>query len=146
MSNQEAIAACTRIYEEWHKRARSGDVAGLLELYASDAILESPLVPAIMGSDEGMCRGHAELQRFFEEGARRRPNDLVRWYRTGAYLCDGRTLFWEYPRHMPDGEQVDIAEVMDIQNGKIQRHRIYWGWFGVRMLQRSRDATRHISS
>jgi len=61
-----------------------------------------------------VLHGHAELRRFFAEGTRRRPNELVRWYRTGACLCDGRTLFWEYPRDMPDGEQVDIAEVMEI--------------------------------
>jgi len=38
---------------------------------------------------------------------------------------------------MPDGEQVDIVEVMEIAEGKIQRHRIYWGWFGVAMLMAS---------
>ncbi len=38
---------------------------------------------------------------------------------------------------MPDGEQIDIVEVMEIAEGKIQRHRIYWGWFGVAMLMAS---------
>lgn len=129
---------CARIFEAWHERARSRDVDGLLALYAVDAIFESPLVPAIvLDAGSGVLRGHEEIRRFLAEGTRRRPNELVRWYRTGDYLCDGRTLFWEYPRELPDGEQIDIAEVMEIDNGLIQKHRIYWGWFGVGELVRS---------
>lgn len=81
--------------------------------------------------------GHSEIRRFLAEGTRRRPNELVRWHRTGDFLCDGRMLFWEYPREMPNGEQIDIAEVMEIEDGLISRHRIYWGWFGIAELIRS---------
>jgi hypothetical protein len=53
------------------------------------------------------------LRHFFTEGAKRRPNDLVRWYRTGEWLTDGRRLLiWEYPRETPEGDQVDLVEVM----------------------------------
>jgi hypothetical protein len=61
----------------------------------------------------------------------------VRWYRTGTFFSNGRQLVWEYPREAPDGDQVDILEVMDIEDGLITHHRIYWGWFGVRMLTAS---------
>ncbi|MGH8215594.1 MAG: nuclear transport factor 2 family protein, partial [Rhodanobacteraceae bacterium] len=76
---------------------------------------------------------------FFEEGGRRRPNDLVRWHREkGRYFFDGSRLTWEYPRAAPpDGEQVDLVEVMDVADGLIRHHRIYWGWFGVGQLVRS---------
>jgi len=129
---------CAWIFEEWHKRARGRDVDGLLALYADDATFESPLVPAILpDAGSGVLSGHEQIHRFLTEGTRRRPNDLVRWYRTGDYLCDGHTLFWEYPRTLPDGEQIDIAEVMEISDGLIQSHRIYWGWFGTGELIRS---------
>ncbi|MBV8747970.1 MAG: nuclear transport factor 2 family protein [Xanthobacteraceae bacterium] len=133
------LSDCERIHREWHVRAKALDTEGLLALYAADAVLESPLVPAILDSRaSGILRGHDELRLFFAEGARRRPNELVRWYRTGAWLTDGkRLLVWEYPRTAPDGDQVDIAEVMDIADGLIQHHRIYWGWFGSAMLTRS---------
>lgn len=55
---------------------------------------------------------------------------LVCWYRDGRYLVDDNLLVWEYPRQMPDGEQVDILELMEFKDGKIQKYRIYWGWFG----------------
>ena len=42
---------------------------------------------------------------------------------------------WEYPRATPTGEQIDLVEVMELRDGLIQRHRVYWGWFGVKALQ-----------
>ena len=125
---------CERIYERWHDYARGRDVPALLDLYADDAVFESPLVPAILGQESGILRGRAEILRFLEEGTRRRPNDLVRWYRTGKYFVNGGTLVWEYPRQTPEGNQIDILEVMDISGGKITHHRIYWGWFGCGQL------------
>jgi steroid Delta-isomerase len=133
------LSDCDRIHREWHARAKALDTEGLLALYAADAALESPLVNAILEDrSSGILHGHSELRLFFAEGARRRPNELVRWYRTGTWLSDGeRLLVWEYPRAAPDGDQVDILEVMDIVDGLIQHHRIYWGWFGSGMLTRS---------
>ena len=133
------MADCDRIHREWHERAKSRDTEGLLALYAPGATLESPLVQAIFDSrTSGTLRGKDEIRPFFEEGARRRPNALVRWHRTGKWLTDGeRTLVWEYPRETADGDQVDILEVMEIAHGLIEHHRIYWGWFGTGLLVRS---------
>jgi hypothetical protein len=125
------------IFDEWDRRARSRDVEGLLELYADDAVLESPLVPRILDRPSGALHGKAELGQFFAEGGRRRPNDLVRWHRSGDFLWDGHTLSWEYQRATPEGDQVDIAEVMEIVEGHIAAHRIYWGWFGTETLIRN---------
>jgi hypothetical protein len=98
-------------------------------------VLETPLAPRILDQPSGVLTGKDELARFFTEGGRRRPNERVRWYRDDDYLFDGRTLFWEYNRAAaPDGEQVDIAEVMQLDGPRIAVHRIYWGWFGTEML------------
>jgi steroid Delta-isomerase len=129
------LADCERIYRDWDSHARSLNTDGLIALYAPEAILETPLVPAIFEGHSGILRGHREIRPFFEEGARRRPNQLVRWYRTGEWLTDGkRILMWEYPRQAPDGDQIELLEVMEIEHGLIQHHRIYWGWFGVNQL------------
>ena len=125
------------IYARWHEAARSRDVPALLALYAEDAELESPLVPVILNRASGVLRGHSQIREFLEEGTRRRPNELVRWYRDGTHFVSGSTLVWEYPRQTPEGDQVDILELMDIRGGKIMHHRIYWGWFGTQMLIRS---------
>jgi hypothetical protein len=44
---------------------------------------------------------------------------------------------WEYPRATPTGEQVDLAEVMDLRSPQIAHHRIYWGWSGMQLLMPS---------
>jgi hypothetical protein len=133
------LSDCARIHQQWHGRAKSPGTEGLLALYAKEAVLETPLVRAIFDDREsGILRGHREIRLFFEEGARRRPNALVRWHRTGRWLTDGeRLLVWEYPRQAPDGDQVDLVEVMEIADGLIQYHRVYWGWFGTPLLTRS---------
>jgi hypothetical protein len=129
------LADCARIYR---------DTEGLLALYAEDAVLESPLVPAILDDkSDGILRGESELRRFFVEGGRRHPNDLVRWYRTGEWLTDGRRLLvWEYPRQAPDGDQVDLVEFMEIAGGLIRCHRIYWGWKGCTLIAQCSRAAR----
>lgn len=127
-----------RIYVLWDRYARERDVDGLLSLYAEDAVLETPLIPAILDVERGALQGHAALRHFFEEGGRRRPNELVRWHRQkDRYFFDGSRLSWEYPCAAPDGDQVDLVEVMDLAGGLIRHHRIYWGWFGVGQLLRS---------
>jgi hypothetical protein len=36
------------VHDEWDRRTRAHDLAGLLDLYLPEATLESPLVPRIM--------------------------------------------------------------------------------------------------
>lgn len=125
------------IYDEWDRRTRAHDIDGLVELYLPDATLESPLVPRILDQQSGVLHGHDELRGFFVKGTAGRPNELVRWFRTGQYLFDGRTLIWEYPRQTPEFEQVDLVEVMELVGPRIAHHRIYWGWYGAPLLTRS---------
>jgi hypothetical protein len=58
----------------------------------------------------------------------------LRTYHRAGFFTDGRRATWEYPRATPDGEQMDFVEVMEIENGLIQAHRVYWGWRGVEVL------------
>ena len=123
-----------RIYREWDERLGNNDAPGLLALYARDATFESPLVPHLMKTERGVLRGQAELRAFFDKLAQRKPTFRGR-YRTG-YFTDGRTLIWEYPREAPGAEQMDFVEVMEIgDDGLIHRQCVYWGWFGVGILQ-----------
>ena len=125
------------LYHAWHDAAKSRDTDALIALYHDDAELESPLVPIIMQRTNGTLRGKAEIRAFLAEGARRRPNEWVRWYRDAHYYTGSDILIWEYPRQTPNGNQVDILELMQHRDGKIYRHRIYWGWFGTQMLIKS---------
>lgn len=122
-----------RIYYEWDLALSNNDVEGLMVLYAKDAIFESPLVPHLLGIETGTLKGSDELRQFFEILAKRKPT-IRKYFRTD-YFFDGKRLIWEYPRLSPYGEQMDFVEVMDLQDGLIQYHRVYWGWRGFKVMQ-----------
>ena len=55
------------IHREWHRVASTRDIPALIALYADDAILESPLVPVILGEkSEGVLHGKAEIRGFLD--------------------------------------------------------------------------------
>jgi len=140
--NADTEAAIRHIYERWHESVVRRDVRGVMELYAEDALLESPLISAVrpdLGS--GILRGKPTIEDFFAAGFRSPSNGLGRWYRTGHFFANGCQLTWEYPRVAPDGDQIDLVEVMDVSGGLIAHHRVYWGWVGFRTLSSLLAAT-----
>jgi ketosteroid isomerase-like protein len=125
--------AIVRIYRDWDDALARGDAEALLALYAPDAVIESPLIPHVLGVEHGIVRGREKIRSLFQAVADRKLP--VRRRHRGKNFTDGETIFWEYPRQTPDGEQTDFVEVMEIENGLIQRHRVYWGWYGIQALQ-----------
>ena len=123
-----------RMYFAWNDALSHNDAEALLALYAPDAELESPLVPHLLGVESSLLRGHEQLRPLFAMLAERKPS--VRQYYRTPYLTDGKRLIWEYPHDAGHGEQMDFAEVMELNDdGLIQKHHVYWGWFGFRVLQ-----------
>ena len=119
------------VIQRWEDALSSHDAEALLACYAPDAVLESPVAAHILGG-RGICRGHEDLRPFLAEVVARTPNER-QYYRAG-FFTDGRRATWEYPRQTPDGEQMDFVEIMEIEDGLIQAHRVYWGWRGVEIL------------
>jgi steroid delta-isomerase len=133
--SQSTDAEIRHVYERWHETIVARDVDGLMALYSGDAVLETPLILTMLkGSTEGVLRGKEAIKPFFEAGLRKLQNDFGRWYRTGTFFSNGRQLVWEYPRETPQGNQVDLVEMMDIAGGLIIHHRVYWGWVGFKAL------------
>lgn len=129
----DARAAAARLYEAWDRAMARADVEGLLACYAPDALFESPLVPRLLADkQDGIVRGRAELRRLFARFKERKPK--LRGHYSPGYFTDGKTLVFEYPRAAPDGEQLDIVEVMQLRDGLIAHHKVYWGWRGVKVL------------
>jgi len=125
-----------RIYKQWHETVRNRDLDGTLSLYADNAILETPLAMAVLEKTNGILMGKSEIKLFLEAGIRVFQNSQAQWYRIGAFFSNGKQLIWEYPRETQQGEQVDLIEMMDISEGLIVNHRVYWGWYGVNMLMK----------
>jgi hypothetical protein len=132
-----------RIYDGWHNAVVARDLAAVTALYAEDALFESPLILAVRPElGEGILRDRAAISAFFAQGFATAANGpgapFGRWYRTGVFFANGRQLTWEYPRATPEGDQIDLMEMMEIGAGLIRHHRVYWGWVGVRALSKLR--------
>lgn len=136
-SLKQREAHMDRIYHDWNEALSKNDADALLRLYAPDSVIESPLIPHLMGKKDGVCRGHDEMRPFFVAVAKRKP-PLRQYHRTG-YLTDGKNkMIFEYPRAAPEGEQMDFVEVMELNNdGLIQYHKVYWGWRGFMVLEKN---------
>jgi hypothetical protein len=132
-SNIEAIRDAERVYHEWDEALGRKDLDAAMKLYAPNIVLESPLVRHLLGGAEGIVRGRDNLRNFVKLVFESAPA-LRRRHRKG-FFTDGKRLMWEYPRAAPDGPQMDLVEVMDIADGLIQRHCVYWGWLGVKVLE-----------
>jgi ketosteroid isomerase-like protein len=125
-------AQIARIFTAWDEALGAKDLDASMALYHQDATLESPLVCHLLGTEEGVVRGRENLRQFVAKVFAHQPAKRRR-YRAG-FLTDGSRLTWEYPRESPGGDQMDIVEVMEIRDGLIARHRVYWGWVSVGMI------------
>jgi SnoaL-like domain len=129
---KDTTAQIEHIFTAWDEALGAKDVDAAVALYQPDATLESPLVCHLLRTEEGVVRGREALRHFVSKVFAHQPAKRRR-YRVG-FLTDGARLVWEYPRQSPDGDQMDIVEVMEIRDGLTAHHRVYRGWLSVGLL------------
>jgi predicted SnoaL-like aldol condensation-catalyzing enzyme len=123
-----------RIYKLWDDALGKKDLEAALALYTDDASIESPLVQHLLKTDAGVVKGKENLRKFITLVFQTNPSERKR-FRTG-FFTDGHKVTWEYPRVSPEGSQMDLVEVMEVQNGLIKAHRVYWGWYALEVLKK----------
>jgi hypothetical protein len=136
MHQQQATSEIEHIFRAWDDALGARDLDASMALYQPDATLESPLVRYLLGIEEGIIRGRDDLRSFVAQVFASEPPQRQR-FRVG-FLSDGGRVTWEYPRQADSGEQMDIVEVMEIRDGLIQHHRVYWGWYSVKLYEEAR--------
>ena len=130
---QDDRQSIERIYKLWDAALAAKDVDAAVSLYAKDVRLESPLVRHLTGAERGIVQGRDALRDFIRLVFERTPPS--RGHYREAFFTDGSRLIWEYPRETPDGDQMDFVESMEIRDGLIRRHCVYWGWYGVKVIE-----------
>jgi hypothetical protein len=133
--NDARMRAAERIYQQWDDALGKKDLDAAMRLYAPDATIESPLVRHLLGKEQGVVSGHEQLRPFIAKVFERTPPSRRRF--RSRLFTDGARVTWEYPREAPDGEQLDLVEVMELRDGLIQHHRVYWGWKSLQVLERN---------
>jgi steroid delta-isomerase len=132
------VVQIRHVYDRWHEMITTRNLDGLMDLYADDSVLESSAVIVIEGQTPGLLRGKVKIASHFDAFFRMMGETSSDWYRFDQFFTNGRLLVWEYPSAGPNGDQLDVVESMDIENGLIVYHRVYWGWRGFEMLNAAR--------
>jgi len=125
------------VFREWHKRIEERDAPALSELYAADAVLESPLVPVLFDLSSGIVQGRIALDSFLQETTRKRFDENRSPHSTDIFTFDGHRLVWEHPRQTTNGDKLDLVEIVELDGPLISRHRIYWDWHGIAHIDTS---------
>ncbi len=131
---QDVRTEMERVYKAWDAAIAAGDISSLVELYAPEADIESPLIWEFTHGKTGVLRGRAAFHALYEEVARRQSN-VIRPRHHDDYLLRGRRIVWEYPRVSASGERSEFIESWDFnERFEILAHRVYWGWSRIATL------------
>ena len=123
-----------QVYRTWDDAMEKRDISRLVDLYAPDAEIESPLIYEFTGHKTGVLRGREAFRPLYEDVARRQSK-VVRPGHHDDYGVTGRGTIWEYSRHSPQGERSEFVESWDFNAAyQIESHRVYWGWSRIRAL------------
>jgi hypothetical protein len=120
MSAQENL----EIARAWMKAFNAHDVDALVALYADDATHTSPKLRALYPDSGGALRSKAALSKWWRDSNARLPN--LR-YEERALTANDERVFVEYTRHAPNEAPMPVAEVFDVQGGRIVASRVYHG-------------------
>ena len=110
--------------QRWLDAFNRHDVPALVSLYAEDATHTSPKIRTLHPETGGKLVGHAALTRWWTEAIQRLPG--LR-YELTALTASPERVFIEYLRHAPGEAPLPVAEVFDVEAGRIVASRVYHG-------------------
>jgi steroid Delta-isomerase len=112
-----------RVYRAWDAAIGAGHIDALVQLYALDAEVESPLIYEFTAGKTGKLRGREAFRPLYEKVAYSH-SDVIRPIHHDEYLADGHRIVWEYPRVMPSEERSEFVESWDFNDRYEIRHHL----------------------
>lgn len=117
-------ASAAAVTERWLRCFADHDLDGLMALYADHATHTSPKVRARHPETGGVLRGRDALRAWWAGAFARLPD--LRFTITGLTVGETR-VFVEYVRHASGERDVAVAEVLEVEAGRIVAGRVYHG-------------------
>ena len=117
-------ASLVAIAERWLACFERRDLDGLLALYADDATHTSPKIRVRHPETAGQLRGKAAMRAWWADSFERLPS--MRYVPT-ALTANGERVVMEYVRRVDGEPDMPIAEVLDVNDGKIVASRVFHG-------------------
>lgn len=112
------------IAKTWLTCFNEHNLENLLSLYDEQAIHFSPKLKVHRPETNGLIKGKASLRDWWKDAFQRLP-ELK--YREVSLTADEHRVFMEYTRIVPGEPEMNVAEVLEIENGLIVRSRVYHG-------------------
>jgi ketosteroid isomerase-like protein len=112
------------IARRWLSCFATKDLDGLIALYAADARHSSPKLRVLRPDTGGFLIGSEQLRDWWADAFRRIPKLE---YVEKTLTADEHRVFMEYTRIAPGEPELPVAEVLEIEQGKIRASRVYHG-------------------
>ncbi len=108
----------------WFKAFNAHQLEDLLGLYDDDAQHFSPKLKIREPETKGLISGKEALRNWWKDCFERLP---TLQYEVQKLTADSEQVFMEYTRKVAGEDDMSIAEVLQIKNGKIVFSRVYHG-------------------
>lgn len=118
MLENEAIA------KKWFEAFNSHNLDNLLYLYDEGATHFSPKLKIRKQETNGLIKGKNELRIWWKDAFERLT---TLHYKVTSLTSNNKRVFMEYVRQVEGEEDILVAEVLEIENGKIVFSRVYHG-------------------
>ena len=109
---------------KWFSAFNNHDLKSLIGLYDDDAKHYSPKLKIKYPETHGLIFGKEALRKWWKEAFEKNP-DLR--YEIKSLTSNDKRIFMEYTRIVPGEEDLYVAELLEINNGKIIYSRVYHG-------------------
>lgn len=109
---------------KWFEAFNQHNLEDLLSLYDDHAEHFSPKLKIRKPETEGFIKGKNELRIWWKDAFDRLP---TLHYKVTSLTANDDRVFMEYIRQVENEEDMLVAEVLDIKDGKIIFSRVYHG-------------------
>ena len=109
---------------KWFEAFNTKQLERLLDLYAEDAEHFSPKLKIRKPETRGLVKGRAALRDWWQDAFDRLP---TLYYKVTSLTANEQRVFMEYIRTVQGEEDMLVAEVLEVRDGKIVASRVYHG-------------------
>lgn len=112
------------IAEKWFAAFNAHNLEALLSLYDDNAQHYSPKLKVRRPKTNGLVQGKDALRDWWQDAFDRLPS---LHYKVNSLTANDSRVFMEYTRTVDGEENMDVAELLEIENGLIVFSRVYHG-------------------
>jgi ketosteroid isomerase-like protein len=120
MNSEKIQSIAFRWFEAFNKH----DLEQLLSLYEEEAVHYSPKLKVRQPETLGLIQGKSALRNWWQDAFERLPSLQ---YKPTSFTSNNERIFMEYVRIVDGEDDMLVAEVLEIRDGKIIASRVYHG-------------------